>query len=55
MMIRTFKNSDTEAVANRKRCEVGDRSVQEATPIHPGETLNEEFLIPMKLTRYRLA
>ena len=24
-------------------------------PIHPGEILNEEFLLPMKLTQYRLA
>ena len=24
-------------------------------PIHPGEILNEEFLLPMKITRYRLA
>jgi len=24
-------------------------------PIHPGEILNEEFLIPMSITQYRLA
>ena len=24
-------------------------------PIHPGETLNEEFLLPMKITQSRLA
>ena len=24
-------------------------------PIHPGEILNEEFLLPMKVTQYRLA
>ena len=24
-------------------------------PIHPGEILNEEFLVPMKITQYRLA
>ena len=24
-------------------------------PIHPGEVLNEEFLLPMKVTQYRLA
>ena len=24
-------------------------------PIHPGEILNEEFLVPMKVTQYRLA
>ena len=24
-------------------------------PIHPGEVLNEEFLLPMKITQYRLA
>jgi addiction module HigA family antidote len=25
------------------------------TPIHPGEILNEEFLVPMGITQYRLA
>ena len=24
-------------------------------PIHPGEVLNEEFLVPLKITQYRLA
>lgn len=24
-------------------------------PIHPGEVLNEEFLVPMNITQYRLA
>ena len=24
-------------------------------PIHPGEVLNEEFLLPMHITQYRLA
>jgi addiction module HigA family antidote len=24
-------------------------------PIHPGEILQEEFLVPMKITQYRLA
>ena len=24
-------------------------------PVHPGEILNEEFLLPMKVTQYRLA
>ncbi len=24
-------------------------------PIHPGETLNEEFLLPLDVTQYRLA
>ena len=24
-------------------------------PIHPGEVLNEEFLLPMKVSQYRLA
>ena len=24
-------------------------------PIHPGEILNEEFLLPLKVTQYRLA
>ncbi len=24
-------------------------------PIHPGEILNEEFLIPMRISKYRLA
>ena len=25
------------------------------SPIHPGKILNEEFLLPMKITQYRLA
>ena len=25
------------------------------SPIHPGEILNEEFLVPMNITQYRLA
>ena len=25
------------------------------SPIHPGEILNEEFLVPMRITQYRLA
>ena len=25
------------------------------SPIHPGDILNEEFLVPMKITQYRLA
>ena len=24
-------------------------------PVHPGEILNEEFLLPMRITQYRLA
>ena len=28
---------------------------QRLSPIHPGEILNEEFLIPMGITQYRLA
>ena len=24
-------------------------------PVHPGEVLNEEFLVPLKITQYRLA
>ena len=24
-------------------------------PVHPGEILNGEFLVPMKITQYRLA
>ena len=34
------------------------RMAQEAErlpPIHPGEVLNEEFLLPMKVSQYRLA
>ena len=25
------------------------------SPIHPGEILNEEFLLPMNISQYRLA
>ena len=28
---------------------------QRLAPIHPGEVLNEEFLLPMGVTQYRLA
>ena len=31
------------------------QSEQRLTPVHPGEILNEEFLLPMDLTQYRLA
>ena len=31
--------------------EAGDK----LPPIHPGQILNEEFLLPMKVTQYRLA
>lgn len=28
---------------------------EKLTPIHPGEVLNEDFLVPMALSQYRLA
>ena len=31
------------------------RRARNLPPVHPGEILNEEFLIPMKITQYRLA
>ena len=31
------------------------RSLKKLSPIHPGEILNEDFLVPLKLTQYRLA
>ena len=31
------------------------RSPERPPPMHPGEILNEEFLIPMGITQYRLA
>ena len=30
-------------------------SSKKLPPIHPGEILNEEFLLPMNITQYRLA
>ena len=30
-------------------------SPEKLPPIHPGEILNEEFLLPMNITQYRLA
>ena len=30
-------------------------SPERLSPIHPGEVLNEEFLLPMGITQYRLA
>ena len=32
-----------------------EKSEERLPPIHPGEILNEEFLVPMNLTQYRLA
>ncbi len=29
--------------------------MEKLPPIHPGEILNEEFLLPMNITQYRLA
>ncbi len=29
--------------------------MEKLPPIHPGEVLNEEFLLPMEITQYRLA
>ncbi len=29
--------------------------LQSLPPIHPGEVLNEEFLLPMRVSQYRLA
>ena len=31
------------------------RNPQRLPPVHPGEVLNEDFLLPMKITQYRLA
>ena len=33
----------------------GNEIAEKMPPIHPGEILNEEFLLPMKVTQYRLA
>lgn len=30
-------------------------NIEKLPPIHPGEILNEEFLIPLRITQYRLA
>ena len=35
--------------------ESSTRQRKKLPPIHPGEILNEEFLVPMKITQYRLA
>ncbi len=32
-----------------------ERNPERLPPIHPGEILNEEFLVPMKVSQYRLA
>ncbi len=31
------------------------QSPEKLSPIHPGEILNEEFLLPMNITQYRVA
>lgn len=33
----------------------GETSGRKLAPIHPGEILNEEFLLPMKISQYHLA
>ena len=35
-------------------CETARQDMKLA-PVHPGEILSEEFLLPMKITQYRLA
>ena len=32
-----------------------DQEPKKLSPIHPGEILSEEFLLPMNITQYRLA
>lgn len=32
-----------------------EKWLKEQPPIHPGEILNEEFLLPMNISQYRLA
>ena len=35
--------------------ESSPRPREKLSPIHPGEILNDDFLVPMKVTQYRLA
>ncbi len=35
--------------------ESSTRQREKLPPIHPGEILNDDFLVPMKVTQYRLA
>ncbi|MXW31281.1 MAG: HigA family addiction module antidote protein [Chloroflexi bacterium] len=35
--------------------ETTEHNTEKLPPIHPGEILNEEFLLPMHITQYRLA
>ncbi|AYV57401.1 addiction module antidote protein, HigA family [Leptospira kmetyi] len=38
-----------------RRLSLGERNRKKIPNVHPGEILNEEFLLPMKITAYRLA
>ena len=45
-MIKSFRDKDTQAIANRKR---------DVPPVHPGEVLLEEFMKPVGLNTHQLA
>ncbi|WP_084492269.1 HigA family addiction module antitoxin [Leptospira kmetyi] len=38
-----------------RRLSLGERNRKKIPNVHPAEILNEEFLLPMKITAYRLA
>jgi addiction module HigA family antidote len=46
-MIQSFKDMDTEILASG--------GTKKMHPVSPGELLQEEFLIPMGISKYRLA
>jgi len=48
-MIRSFRDTTTRDLFERRG------EFEGMPPVHPGEILNEDFLIPMGITQYRLA
>ena len=53
-MLTASRSWTTTEDENNGRTDIRDRR-KKPPPIHPGEILNEEFLVPMKITQYRLA
>jgi antitoxin HigA-1 len=55
-MIRGFKNATTRAVFEGEAPEEGGLTMtKKLPPMHPGEVLREEFLVPLKLSAGALA
>lgn len=51
--VETVMNIQTEELANMNFSDVADG--EKLSPVTPGEILLEEYLLPMRITQYRLA